>query len=177
VVLVQPQPHLAQGDQARSGQDAGLTHAAAKDLALAPGQSDGLGRAGQQGADRRAKPLGEADLNRVGTGGDLLDGDSQGCRRVKQAGAVQVNRNPGAVGDGPDCAQVVERQNDAVRVGCLQADQIGSGTVDILGRLADGLLDSIQGHLAMLHRLAAQLGSGEDGRRPGFVEDDVAAVG
>src|SRR5262249_55670488 len=72
------------------GDDAGLPHAAAEELACPASLRDDGFRPGQGRADRGAEALAEADRDRVEVPGPVPGGDAGGNDGVPQAGAVEV---------------------------------------------------------------------------------------
>ena len=93
VVVGQPIDPIER-DQARRGEDADLPHGPAEPLALDPRLADEISRAGEQGPDRGAEPLRHAAGDGGGGRGSLRDLGVRGHRRVPEARAVEVDRQP-----------------------------------------------------------------------------------
>ena len=136
VVFGQPIDVVLQRVQGCGGQDAGLPHAAAEQLAVPPGLLHQVLGPGQRRADRGAQPLAEADAHGVEVLRPAVGRDAGGHDGVEQPCAVQVR--PQAVGVGP----IADRLHDFVRldaaraavVRVLQADQPRADQVLVVGR-------------------------------------------
>jgi hypothetical protein len=86
VVMVLPEPvdHLLQSHDACGGQDAGLPHAAAQDLANATRLGDERLGSADHRADRCGQPLGHADAQRIDGRSQLLHIHAQRNGRVEE---------------------------------------------------------------------------------------------
>src|SRR5438552_968476 len=104
------------GRLVRRGDDPGLPHRSAKELANASGLRHGLGAAAEDRADRRRETLREAELHRVRGRRELARIDAERDRRVEDTRAVQVDAQPPAVREVGDRGGLVGRQDAAAAV-------------------------------------------------------------
>ena len=125
VVVGEPLDVVGEGVAARRGGDPGLAHRPAEAVLPPPRPLDVVGRPGQHGAERRAEALREVDPGAVDLAGPAIGGHPRGDDGVEQAGAVEVDAQPVAVGQVDDLGVAVERPHRAAAevVGLLEADQ------------------------------------------------------
>ena len=146
VVMLQPLDVVFERVQTSRRENAALPHPATEHLAPAPRFGDEVRAAAEHGAGRCAKALGEADRHRVAMPCQHRGVYSQRHGGVEQAGAVHVQTQAVAVGQGADVGQVAGRDGfAALRV--LDADEVRLGEV-VVGRLDRGL-DGSQGQRAI----------------------------
>ena len=91
MVLHEPLAHRLEADQRRGGDDAGLAHRAAEQLAHLARANHRLLRPAEDRADRRAEPLREAELHRVHRASQLDRVDPERGRGVEDPRAVEVH--------------------------------------------------------------------------------------
>src|SRR3546814_4162899 len=96
-------------------------------LFRSPGLLDELARAGEHGADRAAKALGQIDPQAVEGLGEAAGSDAGGHHRVQQAGAIHVIGEPLPRGELAQRLDVVERPDRAATHvgGLLHGDHTG----------------------------------------------------
>ena len=146
VVLHQPRDHpvraIREGHQPGCGEDPGLAHPAADQLAGATGAPDDIARTDEHRADRAGQGLRQAERDGVGRIGQISRPEALRDDRVPEAGSVDVKRDTMGMGDVGHLAGVGRRQWLAhrMRVGVLDGDEAGDRLVRV-GRVAKGLLD------------------------------------
>src|SRR5207245_11235837 len=116
VVVDEAVAHLLKPDERRRGDDPGLPHRSAKELANASGLRHGLGAAAEDRADRRRQTLREAELHRVRGRRKLARIDAERDRRVEDPRAVQVDAQAPAVREFGDRGGLVGREDAAAAV-------------------------------------------------------------
>ncbi len=102
VVVGQPLDHGLQRDDTRGRDHARLAHAAPEPRSLDARFGDERTRSAEQRADRRAQPLRQAEHRGVGPRRQLGRRHAERDRRVPDAGAVAVHREPVPARDGGD---------------------------------------------------------------------------
>ncbi len=90
MVFGQPVHMVIERMQCRSGQDAGLTHAATQHLAPASRAGNHLRRTDQHGPDRCAEALGQANGNRIETFCECGRCLPTGNRGIEDARSIQM---------------------------------------------------------------------------------------
>ena len=136
VVVGQSVDVVVNGEERCGRQVADLAHPAAQNLSKPVGPGDRCLVADQDGADRSAQSLGEAQRHGVGVGGVGIDADTLGDRGVEQAGPVEVDGQPAFAGRRSQRCHVLDRLYVAVhRV--LEAQQ-GGDRVVLVGFLHGG---------------------------------------
>ncbi len=127
VVVGEPLDVVVERVERRRGHDPRLAHRAAEAELLHPGALDQLGRAGEDGAERTAEPLREADRDRVGEAAVRGGRHAARDRRVEEPRAVEVHGEPELSRACRHRDQLVERPDlpprAAVRV--LHHEQLG----------------------------------------------------
>ena len=145
MVVGEPVDHVLERVDAGRGDDAGLAHAAAEHLAVAPRLGDELLRAAEHGADRAAQALREAERDRVAVRREAGDRDAELHGGVEDARAVDVHGQAVLVGDVADGGEVffVEDGAAGAVVRVLDADEAGARVVLVVrsDRAADGCRD------------------------------------
>ena len=115
----------------RRGDDPGLSHRAAEEELLAPGDLHQVGRPGEHGAERAAEPLREAERDGVDARADRCRRNAERDGGVHQPRTVHVHADAGGPGDGDDGVELGERPHaparDVVRV---LDDEHGRALVD-----------------------------------------------
>ena len=139
---------VAQGEQPSRGDDPGLAHAATDELPAAPRSGDHLAPTDDDGSDRAAQSLGQAERHGVGRIGEVTLGHTRGALgddRVPEACAIEVQRHVVSPGDGRDGPGIGggQRLAHGVGVGVLQGDQPGERLVAVVG-VAEGVLDRLE---------------------------------
>ena len=131
VIGFEPLHVVVEGVYPRRRDEPDLAHPAADDLAPPTCLSDELPRAGEEGAGRGAKSLGQADRHAVELRGEFGGLDTERHCGVACARAVQVQGEAVAVAQVARGAHVLERQHLAGdRV--LEAQQTGSSEVEVV---------------------------------------------
>src|SRR5512134_1868998 len=138
VVLRQALDVVLERVQARGGENPGLPHHAAEDLARAPRPGNEILRTHQHRAGGRAQALGEARRYRVEAAAELLHRHAEFHRGVADARAVEVRRQAAALGERERLVEVAAR-NDPPGDGVLQREQARARKVRVVG--LDGGLD------------------------------------
>ena len=90
---------VGQGHEAGRGEDADLAHAAAEQLARAPGAPDEVPAPHDDRADRAGEALGQAERHAVRRAGEVLRVGAERDDGVPEAGAVHVERDAVRVRD------------------------------------------------------------------------------
>ena len=123
---------LVDGDAGGGGEHAGLAHAAADGLADPAGVADDVAGPDEDAADGGAEALGEAQAKGVEGRAHVGQGAGAGGAGLPQAGAVAVQADAVAAGEGGDAPDLGERHDHAVE-GVLEADDArGAGPWDVL---------------------------------------------
>ena len=94
VVLAESRRMLLERNQSRRREHTGLAHAAAQPLAIESPARHRLGASDQQGPDRRAQTLRQAEHHCIGFRGNFVHRTVQMRRRVENPRAVQMHLEP-----------------------------------------------------------------------------------
>ena len=108
------------------GDNAGLAHGAAEQLAGVLGFPDKVFRPAEKGSHGSSQPLGDAEHERVRVLGQLLYGNAEICGGVENARAVHVDWHAVFIGQAADGGHALRRDTGStgVIVGVLDADQL-----------------------------------------------------
>lgn len=116
---------VAEGVETGAGEEAGLAHGTAEELAGAKDAADGFGVADDGGPDGCAEPLAEANADGVERLGVVAWGDAGGGGRVPESSAVEVESEvvvTSALADGVEAIDGPDGAAAAV-VGVLEDDE------------------------------------------------------
>ena len=119
----------------RRRDDPRLSHRAAEEELLPPGDLHQVGRPGEDGTERAAKPLGEAERDGVDARSDLGRRNAESDRGVHHPRPVHVHADAGLPRDGDDGVELCERPDPSARdvVGVLDDEHGGALVDDVLG--------------------------------------------
>ena len=165
VILGEPVDVVVEGVDAGGRDDPGLAHRPAEQVLEAPRLHHQLVGARDQGPERAAEPLGEAQRRGVRMLGDLRGGDAEGGRCVQHPGAVEVEADPeraALVGDGDDLGERPDPASRAV-VRVLDRDDPRAGRVVVVPRPGQRP-DHLGPEAAVRRRDRPRQQSGEHGR-------------
>jgi len=179
VLVVEPEQSggLFERDQAGSGKNSDLTHSATEELAKADRLADQLTPADDQRADRCAKPLREAEHDRVEWRGNLCHRHSERCRGIEDPRTIEVDGNAECVSAVADFTDHLNRHQCAAShvVRILEGDQ--RGWCDIVWcAVMNCRTDIVPGKDAVFAANWPEGDSGKDRRRPHLIIIDMASL-
>lgn len=175
VVLGQARRHLFERNEAGSGQDARLAHAAAEGFAVDARLGDERAGADEHGADGCAETLGEAEHDGIEAGGERADVEAEMSRGIEDACAVEVGGQVAFADFVPDLFQDGQGSADAAAhvVGIFKRDEGGVGAETAARE--DGWCDVVPGEDGVGRRDGAQLAAGKCGGGGHLPVEDVGA--
>jgi hypothetical protein len=167
---------LSSATMPAAGEHAALAQVAADHAAIGARPRDERARSREDGADRRAQPLGDAEGDAVAMGGDRGGIDAEPDRGIEEPRAVDVNGDALGVAERVNRRHVGERQHRAAGIVMrrLQGDERGGEAVGQHCRV-DRLAHCLDIHGAARAGKGAMEEPGESGNAAELGAQDVRA--
>ena len=177
VVVGEPVDVVLQRVDTRRGHDAGLAHRPPEHVLETAGPKHQLGGAGDDGAERAAEALRQADRHRVGALGDPRSGNAERDRCVEEPRAVEVEPEAELAAAVDHGVELLERPDAAAGavVGVLDRDDSRLRRVEVVVE-ARRRTDLLGADPAVLPVERPGHETGEGGRPAELRDQDVGAL-